>query len=170
MWYIIQHFSYQGIIQIRICTHKRHPIPHPCTSQLVWTTWTLMFAVPKKAIKLFHSLTLTGALWHVFYVIAALHYIMLSLIMTQYNMKWCCKYQNNREGRASVWERSKNAYELLNIRSLKISMLHKNCVFHRVNKIFRVEFQMYPVKFHTKYLAHTLKDVYFIHIWKFKSF
>ena len=29
---------------------------------------------------------------------------------------------------------------------------------------------MYPFKFHTKYLIHILKDVYFIRTWKFKSY
>ena len=31
-----------------------------------------------------------------------------------------------------------------------------------MGKIFCVEFQRYPLKFHTKYLAHTLKDAIFI--------
>ena len=56
----------------------------------------------------------------------------------------------------------KNTYELLNPRALKISMLYKNHIFQCMGKIFCVEF-------HTKYLTHTLKDVYFIHRWKFKS-
>ena len=37
-----------------------------------------------------------------------------------------------------------------------------------MGKVFWVEFQRYPLKFHTKYLTHTLKDVQFIHKWKFK--
>ena len=65
--------------------------------------------------------------------------------------------------------RFKNTYELLNLRALKISKLHKNHIFQCVGKIFCVEFQKVPLKFHTKYLTHTLKDVDFIHIWKFKS-
>ena len=65
--------------------------------------------------------------------------------------------------------RFKNAYELLNLRALKISMLYKNHIFQCMGKIFYVEFQRYPLKFHTKYLTHTLKDVDFIHNWKFKS-
>ena len=60
----------------------------------------------------------------------------------------------------------KNAEELLNIRDLKISMLYKNHIFHCMGKIFCVEFQRVPLKFHTKYLTHTLKDVDFIHRWK----
>ena len=54
--------------------------------------------------------------------------------------------------------RFKNVYELLNLRALKISMLHKNHIFPFMGK-----------KFHTKYLTHTLKDVNFIHRWRFKS-
>ena len=65
--------------------------------------------------------------------------------------------------------RFKNTYELLNLRALEISKLHKNHIFQCMGKIFSVEFQRVPLKFHTKYLTHTLKDVDFIHIWKFKS-
>ena len=65
--------------------------------------------------------------------------------------------------------RFKNTYELLNLRALKISKLHKNHIFQCMGKIFCVEFQRVPLKFHTKYLTHTLKDVDFINIWKFKS-
>ena len=59
--------------------------------------------------------------------------------------------------------------ELLNLRAPIISMLHKNCIFQCMGKIFCVEFQTYPLKLHTKYPTHTLKDVYFIHRWIFKS-
>ena len=63
----------------------------------------------------------------------------------------------------------KTTYELLNIRALKISMLYKGRIFQCMGKIFCMEFQKYPLKFHTKYLTHTLKDVDFIHRWKLKS-
>ena len=65
--------------------------------------------------------------------------------------------------------RFKNTYELLNVRALKISMLYKKQIFQCMGKIFCVEFQRVPLKFHTKYLTHTLKDVDLIHMWKFKS-
>ena len=65
--------------------------------------------------------------------------------------------------------RFKNTYELLNLRALKISHLYKNCIFQCMGKIFCVEFQRYPLKFHTQYLTHTLEDADFIHWWKFKS-
>ena len=73
-------------------------------------------------------------------------------------------WRRNRPG-----GRFNNTYELLNLRALKISKLHKNHIFQCMGKIFCVEFQRVPLKFHTKYLTHTLKDVDFIHIWKFKS-
>ena len=60
--------------------------------------------------------------------------------------------------------RFKNTYELLNLRALKISKLHKNHIFQCMGKIFCVEFQRVPLKFHTKYFTHTLKDVDFIQI------
>ena len=63
----------------------------------------------------------------------------------------------------------KNAYELLNLRALKISMLYKKHIFQCLGNIFCVEFQRVPLKFHIKYLTHTLKDVDFINRWKFKS-
>ena len=59
--------------------------------------------------------------------------------------------------------RFKNAYEILNLRALKIPTLYKNRIFQCMSKIFCVEFQRVPLKFHTKYLTHTLKDVNFIH-------
>ena len=58
--------------------------------------------------------------------------------------------------------RFKNAIELLNLRALKISMLYKSHIFQCMGKIFCVEFQRVPLKFHTKYLAHTLKDKSFM--------
>ena len=67
------------------------------------------------------------------------------------------------------WRRFKNAQELLNMRALKISILYKNHIFRRMGKIFCVEFQRFPLKFHTKYITHTLKNVDFIHRWKLKS-
>ena len=60
--------------------------------------------------------------------------------------------------------RLKNAHELLNLRALKISMLYKNHIFQCMGKMFCVEFQRIPLKFHTKYLTRTLKDIDFIHM------
>ena len=63
----------------------------------------------------------------------------------------------------------KNAYKLLNLRALKISILYKNHIFQCMGKIFYAEFQRLPLKFHTKYLTRILKDEDFIHRWKLKS-
>ena len=65
--------------------------------------------------------------------------------------------------------RFKNTYELLNLRALKFSPVNKIHIFQCMVKIFSVEFQRYPLKFHTKYLTHTLKDMIFILHWNFKS-
>ena len=58
--------------------------------------------------------------------------------------------------------RFKNTYELLNLRALKFSPVNKIHIFQCIGKIFCVEFQRYPLKFHPKYLTHTLKDMIFI--------
>ena len=52
----------------------------------------------------------------------------------------------------------KNAFKLLNLRPLKFSPVNKKQIFQCMDKIFGVEFQKVPLKFHTKYLTHTLKD------------
>ena len=53
----------------------------------------------------------------------------------------------------------KLAYWLLNIRAFEISPLYKVCVVHSMGKIVCVKFQRGPLKFHTKYLAHTLRYI-----------
>ena len=63
-----------------------------------------------------------------------------------------------------------NAYKLLILRALKISTLYKICIFQCMVRYFVWEFQRYPLKVHTKYLTHTLKDIHFIHRWQFKIF
>ena len=47
----------------------------------------------------------------------------------------------------------------LNLRALNFSRVNKINTFLCMGKIFCVEFQRYPLKFHTKYLTHTQKDV-----------
>ena len=63
----------------------------------------------------------------------------------------------------------KNTYDLLNLRALKFSPVNKIHIFQCMGKIFCVEFQWVPLKFHTKYLTHTLKDTIFMQNWNFKS-
>ena len=84
-------------------------------------------------------------------------------------------YENSCDGKTSSlywWPlggRFKNTYELLNQRALKFSYVNKIHIFQCMGKIFCVEFQRYPLKFHTKYLTHTLKDMIFMQFWNFKS-
>ena len=56
-----------------------------------------------------------------------------------------------------------------NLGVLKFSLVNKLHIFYSINKIFCVEFQRVYLKFHTKYLTHTLKDTIFIQCWKLKS-
>ena len=56
----------------------------------------------------------------------------------------------------------KNALKLVNLVALKFLPLNKLRIFQCIGKIFCVEFQRVPLKFHTKYLTHTLKDAIFI--------
>ena len=44
----------------------------------------------------------------------------------------------------TAWGRFKNAYELFNLRALKITMLYKNHIFQCMGNIFCVEFQRVP--------------------------
>ena len=63
----------------------------------------------------------------------------------------------------------KNMYELLNLRALKFSNANKIHIFQCMDKIFCVEFQRVPLKFHTKYHTHKLKDTIFIQWWNLES-
>ena len=63
----------------------------------------------------------------------------------------------------------KNTYELINLRALKFSPVDKINIFQCMGKISCVEFQRYPLKFHTKYLSHTLNVTIFIQSWNFKK-
>ena len=56
-------------------------------------------------------------------------------------------------------DRLKNAFKLLNLRAPKYSPLNKIAIFQYMEKIFCVEFWRVPLKFHMKYLTHTLKDM-----------
>ena len=65
---------------------------------------------------------------------------------------------------------SKSAYDLVNLRALKLSTLYKNRIFQCMGKIFCAEFQSYPLKFHTDYCTLSLKDVSFVEKGIFKNF
>ena len=76
------------------------------------------------------------------------------------------------------WHRSKwlrNSWEILILKILKITLLkcslpNKIHIFQCMDKIFCVEFQTVPMKFHAKYIMHTLKNMIFYAILNFKVF
>ena len=55
--------------------------------------------------------------------------------------------------------RFKKAYELLNLRAFRFSPVNKMHIFQCMGKYYVWKG---PLKFHTKYLTHTLKDAIFI--------
>ena len=65
--------------------------------------------------------------------------------------------------------RLKNTHELLNISAQEISLMNNFHIFQWMGKIFCVEFQRYPLKFHTKYLIHTFYGMIFMKHWNIKS-
>ena len=79
------------------------------------------------------------------------------------------KYDSAYQADIGPGGRFKNTYELLNLRALKFSPVNKIHIFQCMGMIFCVEFQRYPLKFHSKYLTHSLKDVTFMQHWNFKS-
>ena len=76
---------------------------------------------------------------------------------------------DHKRGKILSGGRFKNTYELLNLRALKSSPVNKIYIFQCMRKIFCVEFQRVPLKFHTKYLTHTLRDTISTQSWNFKS-
>ena len=58
-----------------------------------------------------------------------------------------------------MWGHFQITYELLNLRALEFSSVNKIHTFQYMGKTSYVELQRYPLKFHTKYLTHTLKDM-----------
>ena len=106
-----------------------------------------------------------GALWDMILV----HYGMCATGLLNPNSSPVSMVRASCESFVSSGGRFKNAYELLTLRALRISMLYKSHIFQCMGKIFCVEFQRVPLKFHTKYLTHTLKDKSFMKHWNFKS-
>ena len=72
------------------------------------------------------------------------------------------KYFEQYDDDSITGEHLKNAYELLDLRALKFSTANKIHIFQCIGKIICVEFQRVPLKFHTKYPTHALKDTIFI--------
>ena len=60
-------------------------------------------------------------------------------------------------------------FKFVNLGVLKFSILCKNPIFPCMGEIFWEEFQRYPLKFHIKYLTHTLKDALFAKKCRFMS-
>ena len=89
---------------------------------------------------------------------------------------------SNAEGvsiwwRHHVWQAVNNddwpnqkIYELLTQRAPQDSLLYNNGNFQCMGKIFCVGFQRYPLKLDAKHLTHKLKYVFFIEVWKSKSY
>ena len=77
----------------------------------------------------------------------------------------------SRQRTVRLGGRFKNTYEFLNQRALKLKHLHVNqmYIFQCMEETFCVEFQREPLKFHTKYLLHSLKDTIFMKCENFKS-
>ena len=59
--------------------------------------------------------------------------------------------------------------QALQTRVLKFSYLNTMDIFHCMWKIFCMEFQSVPLKFHTKYHTHTLNDTIYTYCWTFNS-
>ena len=81
-----------------------------------------------------------------------------------------CYILSCRNGTRVMWPsggRFKKTCELLSLRALKFSPVNKMHIFQWMVKIFCVYFQRVPLKFHTKYLTHTLKNVIFYTTLKF---
>ena len=72
---------------------------------------------------------------------------------------WATHNTLQRPSVAKSGGRFKHTYELFGLRVLKCSPVDKIYISQCMGKIFFVEFQRYPLKFHTKYLTHTLKDM-----------
>ena len=51
---------------------------------------------------------------------------------------------------------------MVNLKTLEFSPVNQIHIFQCMDKIFCVEFQRAPLKFHTQYFAHTLQDTIFI--------
>ena len=66
----------------------------------------------------------------------------------------------------AIWEGIQKRLWILNIRALNFC-LNEIHTFQSKSKIFWVEFQRVPLKFHTKYLTHLLKDMLSILYWNF---
>ena len=104
-------------------------------------------------------------------IVSRLYYIAIQkhvLPSVQYS-DWCKYEYLYFQGINDVWILNLESYELINQGACKFSLINKLHIFQCMDKKFCVEFQREPLKFHTKYLARTLKEIILIQYWKFKS-
>ena len=110
-----------------------------------------------------------------FMLIKNLYNIKISLMLGEGCKTGTCAYlppiydvitQEKQTGiqRLYKWEHLKNAYELINLAALKFSPANKIRIFQCMGKIFCVEFQSVPLKFHTRYLTHIMKDEFLYNV------
>ena len=88
--------------------------------------------------------------------------IMISILSLLWSGDLSCPYIIIRDdlSQVSSGDHFKSAYKLLNLKAFKSSHLNKICIFQCMGRILCVEFQRVDLKFHTKYLTHTLfKDM-----------
>ena len=67
----------------------------------------------------------------------------------------------------SMYQYDNIAYEILNVKALKISILYKKHILHFMGKLLYVDFQRHPLKYHAN--TDTLGDVYLIQKWNVES-
>ena len=80
-----------------------------------------------------------------------------------------CTYNLFTDTLQGPGRRFKHVYELVLLGAIQSSILHKLHIFQCIGKIFCVELLRCPLKFHTKYLTHTLQDTISIQCWQFRS-
>ena len=167
--------------QTGFCSHKRHPIPRPHGRTMVclfvsiteenwlcYNSTTQYFAHTTAISKVEHRSAFQPSLKHLRAQPQLLWVIWRKLC---YNGTWLYVYI------ATMKWSAKSKFNRINSQPQTPTPKTRHFPHGRtfiatpggMGQIFCVEFQRVPLKFHTKYLTHTLKNVYFIHRWKFKS-
>ena len=95
--------------------------------------------------------------------------MIFSAVQEKYSVisKNVSKYWITRETLQNQGGISKNTYGLVNIGVCKFSFINRLCIFQCMGIL--CELQKEPLKFHTIYFTHTLKDTILIQCWKFSS-
>ena len=134
------------------------------TAKTMWITHRIKDQFDQYPSYCYGTVWIFRALWDSVYKLPRRKYLLHDLSFRLGCLSICLSSLNLAAG-----GRFKNAYELLTLRALKFSHVNKIHIFQCMGKIFCMEFQRYPLKFHTKYLTHTLKDMIFMQFWSFKS-